>query len=226
MITTLLLSTALAGPDWLDLTGISTLSGPDFFSEAPGNYETWVGNTYMNSACDPWRSTFALSSEVGHYMATRLVPNRRPMRIEEVRYMLFHGTHPLHGVDCSVVTTHDVVLYKGFTTGGPPSNPIEVARVTVSGGTAPSAADFVWKVATLPSPVTIDFGEAVWVAVEMQAQTGYTGLVCAALCDDDGGEVEHGYWSNAVSAPYPWAELETWGITGDHRIAITGEIRL
>ena len=137
--------------------------------------------------------------EDGHLAATRLVPATYPATVGTIRYQIV-----INSV-CQPFA-HRVDVFKA-TTIAPPANPTVIASIDVPANA--HGPDF--KI-TLPlaTPITLTTGEYLFVAIEQKRMaTTYT---CVATCAGSSTDPDRNYWSNATTAPYPWAQMASFNI--------------
>lgn len=140
--------------------------------------------------------------EDGHLAATRLVPSTYPATVGKVRYQI---------VVSSVCQpyAHRVDVFKASTI-VPPANPTIIESFNVPSNA--QGPDFKVEL-TLTTPITLTAGEYLFVAVE-QRRSGLN-YTCIATCGGSNQHPDRNYWSNANSAPYPWATMASFNIKTD-----------
>jgi hypothetical protein len=177
----------------------------------------WVGDTpdlNNDAECLVWDGVSPAANENGHLYAVRLTPPSYPYTVTEVVYEMFHDG----GRNCDSSRAHRVEVFVGnaATPDNNPTNPamIDVPAVNIGNGTRVVTE-------TLPSPLTLQMGEHLFVGVEMIAGDVDDGPTCLATC---GGATvtDRDWWSNAAAAPYNWATLSSFGIDNHARIGANG----
>lgn len=74
----------------------------------------------------------------------------------------------------------------------------------------------------LDAPIRLEEGEHLWLAVTLPATLPTS--TCVRLCAGEPSESGEAFWSNAVSTPYAWAGLETFGILSTVGFSATGHL--
>jgi hypothetical protein len=150
---------------------------------------------------------YPLPGNEGHLYAVRLTPPSYPYRVTEVHY-------ELDGSDsCDPSAPHRVELSVG--SGVEPSNtPNLVATLQIPAGD--SAASFRVVKEQLPTPIVLQAGEQLFVAVSLPWETS-----CIAGCHG-AQEADRDYWSNATQPPYDWVTLMSYGTDMHARIGVDG----
>ncbi|APR88272.1 hypothetical protein A7982_13621 [Minicystis rosea] len=150
---------------------------------------------------------YPLPGNEGQLYAVRLTPPSYPYKVTDVHY-------ELAGIgDCDSSAPHRVEFSVG--SGVAPSNtPNLVAKLDIPTGDAAASFRVVKK--NLPSPIILQAGEQLFVAVSLT-----WGTSCIAACHD-AEEADRDYWSNATQAPYDWATLMSYGTDTHARIGVNG----
>jgi hypothetical protein len=148
-----------------------------------------------------------VSGEAGHLIAARLTPPSYPYEVTEVQYELV-GAAP-----CDSSFGHRVEVFVG--TDDAPANDPAATRLDVPAAVTTEPVRVVQL--TLPSPITLQSGEHLFVAVELV----HEGTSCIGMCDG-AGDWTRNYWSNAQSAPYSWAALSSFQLYAHARIGANG----
>ena len=152
------------------------------------------------------------AKEFGHLFAARLTPASYPFTVTNIRYMLSKGTDK-----CSPTIAHRVELYVSSKT-APEASPTIAATIKVPTATITASSRLV--ALKLATPVKLQNGEHLYIAVEMASGTGGK-AVCMDVCDNNGIK-DRNYWSNATKAPYKWATLDSFGMKVNAMIEALG----
>jgi hypothetical protein len=144
--------------------------------------------------------TYPLAGEEGHLAAARLKVPAGGVHVERVVYTLISSDS--FSV-CSSNVAHELILFKGTGT-VPPESP-EFLQVIPVPAEETEISDR--RVIDLPVSVDVPDGEDLYIAL----RTGgiYPHVTCPATCYDNAIQ-DRNYWSNAVDAPYPWAQMSNW----------------
>jgi hypothetical protein len=154
--------------------------------------------------------------EEGMLGATRLTPPSYPWRVTAVRYTA--AAMPEGDYRCS--TAPDARVEVSVTEGdAPAASPTPVAVMPVEGLDLPDGTLRFVDV-PLPEPVVLRDGQHLVVAVSLGGALPEVG--CIAGCQNRRAEPGRFFWSNAVQAPYDWADLESFGITAEYAIFAVG----
>jgi hypothetical protein len=206
-------------PDPVD-TGELGETGEPGDTDEPGDTAppetTWVEAEADNNAsgCLSTNTVYPLSGEEGHLAAGRLTPPAWPFIVESVRYNLSTRTS---SVSCDAGLEHRVDLFvEAGTT--PSASPTVAASYTVPASETEDGSHELELV--LDTPIELAEGEHLYVGIEMTGEYP-DGVLCLDTCTDDTTS-EANWWSNAAETPYDWAELSSWGISGDYRIVAAG----
>ena len=148
--------------------------------------------------------TFADPANAGHYAAARLTPPRFPFTVTSVTYTLMHNPG-----ECDADQLHDVLVFTSAD--GMPAGTPTGATMSVSAPPSPTPVG-TSRVVTLAldSPITVNSGEDLYVAVQMVRATD---PLCLEECLDM-GEADRNWWSAAASTPFPWRTLASYGNMG------------
>ncbi len=151
-------------------------------------------------------------TEYGHLFAARLTPAKYPFTVTNIRYTLSQGKDK-----CANVIAHRVEVYVSKKT-TPDNNPTIKTTLKVPATTVIVGPRKV--VLTLPTPITLQTGEHIFVAVEM-ATDKTKQVICMDVCDKNGIK-DRNYWSNATKPPYKWATLESFNMKVNAMIEALG----
>ncbi|MBK7859913.1 MAG: hypothetical protein IPJ65_15070 [Archangiaceae bacterium] len=154
----------------------------------------------------------AAAGESGHWDATRLTPPGYPFTVVGVDWLL------VANASCNTSITHSVKVFKG-TSATPDATPtnVQMTSITPFGSGATIPVHF-----TLPTPVVLNAGEHLFVAVEMKIVGQQEN--CLALCVGQPGQADRNWWSNAVGTPYAWTTLASSGIPQNAVVTATGSL--
>ena len=181
---------------------------------APGDAGSGPATLTNSPSCTPGGPVAPSYGEDSHLVAARLTPPRYPFTVTEVRYML---TAP--GAPCVGTFGYHVEVFKG-TGATPAATPTVAARFDVAAGAVINDA---WTSHTLGSPLVLSSGEELFVAIELAGDSDFEfGVTANCIGTCTVGAADRNYWSNAVSAPYPWATLASFGIATAARIEASG----
>lgn len=152
------------------------------------------------------------AKEFGHLFAVRLTPKTYPFTVTNLRYTLSRGKD-----SCANVIAHRVEVYVSSKT-TPDNSPTIKATINVPATTVMVGARLVTL--TLPTPIKLQTGEHIFVAVEM-ATDKTKKVICMDVCDKN-GTTDRNYWSNATKPPYKWATLASFGMKVNAMIEALG----
>ncbi|MBW2454903.1 MAG: hypothetical protein JRI68_10345 [Deltaproteobacteria bacterium] len=170
----------------------------------------WYGTTptLNNDAdCLVWGGISPAAGEAGHLYAARLTPPSYPFQVTEVQYELMGSG------ECDNTFAHRVEVFVDSATTPPNSPTITLLDIAATG------ANETVRVVTaqLPSPITLQTGEHLFVAVELVTiETS-----CVAVCSN-ATVSDRDWWSNAVAVPYNWATLASFQFDVHARIGANG----
>lgn len=151
--------------------------------------------------------------EEGHWVAVVLTPPEWPYQVSRVNYFL--GEEELsNGVSLQADLTHTVALYL-TDDGVPPASatPIAEAVITLT-DTQPGYNPSTWE---LDTPFLLQEGESLTVAIQLNGD--WPDLMSVLSCPTD---ALGGWWSNAVTQPFSWTELSSFGIDDTPMIEVEG----
>lgn len=152
------------------------------------------------------------AKEFGHLFAARLTPKTYPFTVTNIRYMLSRGKD-----SCANVIAHRVEVYVSSKT-TPDNSPTIKATIKVPATSVIVGSRLVSL--TLPTPIKLQTGEHIFVAVEM-ATDATKKVICMDVCDKN-GTTDRNYWSNATKPPYNWATLDSFGMKVNAMIEALG----
>ncbi len=173
----------------------------------------WFGTTptLTNDAdCLEWMAVAPAENEAGHLYAARLTPPSYPFLVTEVQYELAGGG------DCDSSFAHRVEVFVDSATTPAASPTVTQLDIVATSGTEPVRV----VTAQLPSPITLQTGEHLFVAVELVT----VDTSCIAAC---GGATitDRDWWSNATAAPYSWASMASFQLDAHARIGANGTVQ-
>ncbi len=142
----------------------------------------------------------ALPGEDGHWSAGRVSPGV-PMWVQSLRYSVNTGDSGCGSLG------HSYQVFVGDADAPPPASPTIVASGFTPSADLGNTNNHI--VIDLPSNTFVDSYESIFASVEMVLDG--SDAVCQFYCLDP-LEPDMGYWSNAVSTPYSWQDLNVWGI--------------
>jgi hypothetical protein len=182
--------------------------------------EIGVGDPVCQGHADPDQAVDigpVLPDEAGDLAAARITPPSYPFEVTSVSYKLTGQT-----AVCGTDIAHAVRVFAAPTADAPPAEPADVQRIEVDG----AATDERARIVTLPldTPIVLEDGEDLFVAIEMAANQALTVAVCLDGCAIQ-AEDRRQFWSTESEAPHSWATLYSYGIAQDYAIWATGEAR-
>jgi len=148
-----------------------------------------------------------LPGEAGHWAATTLTPSAYPFEVQRVVYDLTGGAAGGQGNNSFA---HDVAVFVSDVPepDGSPSTSAAIYQLYSQPEDA-AAAEARTVDIELSSPIVLEDGQSIIVAVQMAAEGDQS--LCLAACFDTGGIPETDWWSNAAAEPFPWADLTKFG---------------
>ncbi len=175
--------------------------------EAPTGWFGTIPTLNNDPDCLEWGAITPAEQEAGHLYAARLTPPSYPFEVTEVQYELMGGGN------CDSTPAHRVEVFVDSATTPPASPTITQLDIAATGATEPIRVVTVG----LPSAITLQTGEHLFVAVELVNVESS----CVATC---GGATvaDRDWWSNAVAAPYSWATLASFNFDVHARIGANG----
>jgi len=146
----------------------------------------------------------ALPSEASHLTATILTPEVYPFEVTRIRYVL-GGPGAMDFCNGSLGHRVDLFVSEGSLSAMPSqTEPFVGVEVPAD----PMAVEGRTVELELDSPVSLDSGQALVVAIEMRGDDELDTRLCVALCEPNGPALEGvDWWSNAADEPYEWADL-------------------
>ncbi len=138
-----------------------------------------------------------LPDEAGHVAAGKLSPQRYPFAVGTIGYKLSVTS------SCTATIDHRVDVYV-TSSDSIEEEPTVVATFTVPASAEDSNNPFFVNELVLDSPIVLQSGEHLVVAVEQAADTT-SRSTCLAACL--GGTSGVNFWSNATQAPFAWTDL-------------------
>lgn len=148
----------------------------------------------------------ALPEEDGHWSAGRLTPDT-PMWVQSLRYSVNTTTDFGEDGSCGSVG-HSYQVFVGAADAPPPANPTILASGFVSANDLQEVNNHI--IIDMPNDTFVDTDESIFVSVQMLWDGDDT--VCRYVCSLD-FETGLGYWSNAVSTPYSWQDLNDFNVS-------------
>lgn len=157
------------------------------------------------AACHPETIVQALPEERGHWAAERLVPPTTPFLVDAIEYQLSGQIQ--NAPTCAANLSHQVFVVSA-PDGLPPASPAAIAGYRVFDVRLPDATSTLTQF-TLDPPLEVDVGEALFVGVEIGVFSDLDDTqLCVGVCKEIPERIPGvSFWSNAASAPYPWADL-------------------
>ena len=161
-------------------------------------------------ACTDTYETHPLVGEEDNLAAAKLTPPSYPATVTAVSWRLAHGTYGTDPAFCDAGLAYEVLVFKGYGT-TPPSTPTILETITVAAASLPSYDETYTFSQTLSSPITLNTGEKLYVAVRMTGDPEED-VVCVSLCKNTDWRRKLNFWSNSADAPYPWSAMEDYFI--------------
>jgi hypothetical protein len=154
--------------------------------------------------------------EEGHLVATRLTPPSYPWRVDAIQYANLANVNSQS--NCSTAFDERVEV-SVMDADVPAAEPMPVAVIPVEGVDLP--LDTVRMVEVqLPEPIVLQAGQHLLVGVSLSGT--FPDVSCVLGCRWRVAQPNRFFWSNAVSAPYDWAELSRFGITNEYWMFAVG----
>lgn len=154
--------------------------------------------------------------EEGHQVATRLTPPSYPWRVDAIQYANVANVNS--ETTCSTAFDERVEV-SVMDADVPVAEPMPVAVIPVEGVDLP--LDTVRMVEVqLPEPIVLQAGQHLLVGVSLSGT--FPDVSCVLGCRWRAAQPNRFFWSNAVSAPYDWAELSRFGITNEYWMFAVG----
>jgi hypothetical protein len=157
--------------------------------------------------------------EEKHLCVGRLTPTAYPFEVRTVRYHLGHGTTN-QGVECNAGLEHKVELYVS-TEAKPPATPASPLTLTVP-PMDPKTISSEGRVASLDlaQPLILAKGEHLFIAIRFAGT--HPNVLCVGVNAEDAYQGDRNYWSNAAATPYPWVQLDSFGLKGSIMVSAVG----
>lgn len=198
----------------------------DDCNKLPGQHETnecpaqaygasWIDNAPPE--CFAQATVWPCDGEEDHWAATRLELQPGEV-INNVRYSLFHGENN-SGLTCDATLAHRAALYIGTQT-EPDADPVVIDEWMIGPYNGANNGVVTFERA-LTSPYEMQPGEFAFIAVQyagdVQNPLGprcASGgpVICQSTCPSNG--MSEGFWGNASSPTFNWANLMDYGING------------
>ena len=197
-------------------TGDGDAADPDGGNPQPG--QTKITNT-PNASCvtgtpDSVGSDASNPDEHEAWTVARLTPPTYPFSALAIDYDLVANSN-----GCDVNIPHRVRVFKG-TSAVPIASPVDVLEMSVSHAT-PVLTTTYHQIVALPSPVTLQSGESLFVAVEMKVVGASEN--CILVCRGEAGQRDRNYWTDSDDAPSAWSTLASYGIPENIRVEASGQ---
>jgi hypothetical protein len=179
-----------------------------------------VGATPCKGASDPTKQVDmgpVLPDEIGDPAAARITPTSYPFKVESVSYQLT-GQESM----CGTNIAHTVTVYAAPTGTTLPATPTDPQTIQIAATAADQRTEIV--TAQLPTPIVLQQGQDLVVAVAMDANAAKTVSICMDGCPITGGADDNrAFWSEMPQAPFTWATMYSYGIAEDYAIWAQGE---
>jgi hypothetical protein len=146
------------------------------------------------------------AAEAGHWAAGRFSPGGGGMWVHELEY---HLQNEPTFEDCSALD-HRVQVFVGPADEAPPGSPTVLHEFDLAGASLVAGSNTV--VVELPAPLFVASDESVFLSVEMVREADGDRL-CQFVCGEGQPFVgDTSFWSNSALTPYPWQDLNDFGI--------------
>ena len=186
--------------------------------DAPSLTTIGVGATVCKGASDPTKQADmapVLPDEIGDPAATRITPPSYPFKVESISYQLT-GMEAM----CGTNIAHSVTVYAAPTANTPPGTPTDAQTIQIPATSTDQRTEVV--TATLPTPIVLQQGQDLFVAVAMDANAAQTVSICLDGCGIKADD-NRTFWSEQKQAPFTWATMYSYGIAMDYAIWAQGE---
>jgi hypothetical protein len=165
--------------------------------------------------CDPLSFLVVAPSngENGHLATAALTPPGTPFTVDRVGFTLRADGN------CNAGTSFRVDVWVESSSTPAASPAILESIVVPMSNPAGSWQDFDLP---LSAPIVLQAGDFLLVGVEM-LYAGGNDHSCIQMCGEDVVPLSN-WWSSAAAAPYPWADLASFGLDGDLSITASGTL--
>lgn len=146
-----------------------------------------------------------LPAEASHLAAATLTPTAYPYEVTSVGYVVIGA--PTDSL-CNSTLAHRVDVYVIDGT-EPPADPAAdaVSELSIAVDADAAATDYRLVELDLETPIVLEDGQSLVVAVELAPDEEVATSICIESCQDTGGVAGLDWWSNADEAPYAWADM-------------------
>jgi hypothetical protein len=157
------------------------------------------------------------TTENGHLSTVRLTPPGYPFTVTSVRYLLMRPATTPPFNECATGIDHKVLVWAGsnVTPAATPANVQTFTSANVPDGISDRVIEH-----KLSTPLVLNQGEHVFIAVEMRYEPGAGPLparrTCLRACWFPSVAADRDYWSNSASTPYPWVTLQSFFASGPY----------
>ncbi|MBC8067787.1 MAG: hypothetical protein IAG13_05580, partial [Deltaproteobacteria bacterium] len=165
-----------------------------------------------------------LPDEASHLAAATLTPTAYPYEVTSVGYVVIGA--PTDSL-CNSTLAHrvDVYVIEGSE---PPADPTAdaVSELSISVDADAAATDYRTVLLDLETPIVLEDGQSLVVAVELAPDDEVATSICIESCLDTGGVAGLDWWSNADEAPYAWADMvAVFGYSSNFTTYATGHVQ-
>jgi hypothetical protein len=178
-------------------------------------------HTWLRNATDNGGNTLLTPSagEESQRAAVRLTPARYPFSVEAIRYVLSHGE--TGGVTCDARLAHSLHVFTSTATAPAPtpSVDIDVDVEAIDDSQLNSQGRIV--IHNIVPPLLLNQGEHLIVSIELAGS--HPNVMCLPVNSEEAYEGNRNYWSNAVTPPFNWVQLDSFGLNGSIIVAAFGK---
>ncbi len=181
-------------------TDTDTDADTDTDTDTDTDPPTGVVERNFSPTCATFGQIYPSAGEEGHWAAARITPTTTPFTLEKVIVEMSDDAF------CDGAQGFTVEVWID-TPVAPDASPAVLQRFELS--PAAVAGGIRSLEGVLPTPEVIEATEHIYIAVQLDDDSS-----CARTCADTGAS-DRNYWSNAVTPPYSWVTLNSFGIQSD-----------
>jgi hypothetical protein len=167
-----------------------------------------------NETCPEAHVVAPAETEQNHLAAARLTPPSYPYVVTGIQYVLNGGAQG--DIECQTGLAHQVHVFKGPDV----TPPATIENDTVIDVDLGQAVMVITVVQQLVTPITLEQGEHLFIAVQMAGT--HPDVLCVGACSGPAYQEDRNYWSNAADPPYPWPTLGSFGLKMNYRFDALG----
>jgi hypothetical protein len=150
--------------------------------------------------CSVYNQLYPGVGEEGHWAASRITPSNTPFTLEKVVIEVSDDAFCDGGQSFTAEVWIETAL-------SPSASPTVLERFDLPA--ASPAGGLRSLEATLSTPVMVDGGEHIFISLQLADDSA-----CIRTCAD-AGAIDRNYWSSAVTPPFSWVTLQSFGIQSD-----------